>query len=128
MAQQTASASTQAQGGGPKILRIGIVQNGKIVEEKLVRKRGDVTIGQSAKNTFVVPASSALPRSFTLFTLDGSGFGLNFSDGMDGRIAFDQSTAPQTLAQLRAKAQKRGDFHHIPLPDKARGKVVIGDL
>src|SRR6185369_4633160 len=112
MAQQTypqgASGAT-TQGGGAKILRIGIVQNGKIVEERLVRKRGDVTIGQSAANTFVVPASNVLPRSFTLFSLDGNNFGLHFSEGMDGRIAFDQNTAPQTLAQLRAKAQKRGN-------------------
>src|SRR4051794_14092326 len=131
MAQQTnphGASGAATHGGGAKILRIGIVQNGKIVEERLVRKRADVTIGQSARNTFVVPASSALPRSFTLFPLDGNGFGLNFSDGMDGRIAFDQSTAPQTLAQLRGKAQKRGEFHYMPLPDKSRGKVVIGDL
>ena len=39
------------------------IQNGKIVEERLVRKRENVTIGQSTKNTFVVPASNALPRS-----------------------------------------------------------------
>lgn len=128
MAQQTAHGASSATSSGGKILRIGIVQNGKIVEERLVRKRADVTIGQSAKNTFVVPASSALPKSFTLFSLDGAGYGLNFSDGMDGRIAFDQSTAPQALAQVRSKAQKRGDFYHMPLPDKSRGKVIIGDL
>ena len=54
---------------GPKILQIGIIQNGKIVEERLVRQRENVTIGQSTKNTFVVPASNALPRTFTIFEL-----------------------------------------------------------
>ena len=51
----------------PKILRIGIVQGGRIVEERLVRQREHITIGQSAKNMFVVP-SDALPRQWMLFT------------------------------------------------------------
>ena len=50
-----------------------------------MRKRENVTIGQSAKNTFVVPASNALPRTFTIFELTPAGYALNFSDGMDGR-------------------------------------------
>ena len=119
----------QQQGGtGPKILRIGIIQGGKIVEERLVRKRENVTIGQSAKNTFVVPASNVLPRSMTLFEITPQGYALNFTEGMDGRIAFDQNVAPVTLAQLRSKAVKRGEYLHVQLSDRARGKVVIGDV
>ncbi len=49
-----------------KILRIGIIQGGRIVEERLVRKRENITIGQSAKNMFVV-LSDALPRNWLLF-------------------------------------------------------------
>src|SRR5437879_12362936 len=71
----------------PKILRMGIIQQGKIVEERLVRKREHVTIGQSSKNTFVVPASNYLPRSFTLFELTPKGYALHFTDAMDGRVA-----------------------------------------
>ena len=119
----------EAQGHLPRILRIGIVQSGKIVEERLIRKRTDVSIGQSAKNTFVVPASNALARSFTMFELDrGGAYALNFTDGMDGRIAPDTSAAPATLVQLRQKAQKRGAMYTLPLGDKSRGKVVVGDL
>src|SRR5438270_1507109 len=84
----------------PKILRIGIIQGGKIVEERLVRKRETVTIGQSVKNTFVVPASTALTRSFPIFEMTPQGYALNFTEGMDGRIAFDQNVTPVTLAQL----------------------------
>ena len=46
----------------PKILRIGVIQAGKIIEERLIRKRDSVTIGASPRNTLVVPAST-LPRS-----------------------------------------------------------------
>jgi hypothetical protein len=123
-----AQAQTAKNDGGEvtKILRIGIIQGGKIVEERLVRKRESVTIGQSAKNTFVVPASNALPRSFTLFELTAQGFMLNFSDGMDGRISLgDQVLA---LPALRQKAQKRGQLYFVQLNDRARGKVIIGDV
>ena len=54
-----------------KILRIGIIQGGRIVEERLVRKRESITIGQSAKNMFVV-LSDALPRNWLLFEMTGN--------------------------------------------------------
>jgi TonB family protein len=127
-AQQSGQTQAKAESQGPRILRIGIVQGGKIVEERLVRKRADVTIGQSSKNTFVVPASNAVPRTFTLFEVSGNTYALNFTDGMDGRIAADHNTAPLALAQLRSRAQKRGQVYHLPLSDRSRGKVVIGDL
>jgi hypothetical protein len=113
--------------GAPKILRIGIIQNGKIVEERLVRKRESVTIGQSTRNTFVVPASNALPRTFTIFELTPAGYAINFSDMMDGRVSLgDQVVALPALRQGRA--QKKGELWHLLLPERSRGKVVIGDV
>ncbi|MCU1279937.1 MAG: putative abductin-like protein, partial [bacterium] len=107
--------------------RIGIIQNGKIVEERLVRKRENVTIGQSTRNTFVVPASNALPRTFTIFELTPAGYAINFSDMMDGRVSLgDQVVALPALRQ--GKAQKKGELWHLLLPDRSRGKVVIGDV
>lgn len=112
----------------PKSLRIGIIQNGKIVEERLVRRHESVTIGQSTKNTFVVPASNALPRTFTLFEVTPNGYALNFSDSMDGRLSLgDQVVALPALRQ-GGKAQKRGELWHLMLTDRARGKVIIGDV
>ncbi|HEX2569963.1 MAG TPA: TonB family protein [Polyangia bacterium] len=127
-AQQVQNRPSAEAERGPKILRIGIIQGGKIVEERLVRKRETVTIGQSVKNTFVVPASNALARSFPIFEMTPSGYALNFAEGMDGRIAMSSTEAPATLAQLRAKAEKRNDVFHLPLPEESRGKVVIGDV
>ena len=127
-AGQRPTPTPTATSSGPKILRIGIVQGGKIVEERLVRRRENVTIGQSSKNTFVVPASTVLPRSFTLLEIGPSGYSLNFTEGMDGRIAFDQSSPPVSLAQVRAKATKQGEIFHAAITDRARGKIVVGDV
>src|SRR6476659_3954367 len=111
-----------------KILRIGIIQSGKIVEERLVRKRENVTIGQSAKNTFVVPASNYLGRSFVLFELGPQGYALNFTDGMDGRVSLGEQVVALPALRQSGRAQKRGELWHLPLSDKSRGKVVIGDV
>ena len=73
MATQAAARQPVPSAAGPKlkILRIGIIQGGRIVEERLVRKRENITIGQSAKNMFVV-LSDALPRNWLLFEASGT--------------------------------------------------------
>jgi hypothetical protein len=111
----------------PKILRIGIIQGGRIVEERLVRRRENITIGQSAKNTFVVP-SDALPRQWLLFELSGNRYQAHFSEGMDARIAVGSEII--SLAQLKqtGKIQKRGQSYVMPLDERSRGKIVLGDM
>ena len=72
MAAPTSRANqVQAPPPGPRqrILRIGVLLGGKIVEERLIRERTSVTIGQSMKNTFSIPVEG-LPLEFTLFALD----------------------------------------------------------
>jgi len=130
MSTQTASRAQVPSGVGstkPKILRIGIIQGGRIVEERLVRKRENITIGQSAKNMFVVP-SDVLPRHWLLFEVSGNRYVAHFSDGMDARIAVGAEII--SLAQLRqsGKIQKRGQSFVLPLDERSRGKIVIGDM
>jgi hypothetical protein len=124
------AAARQAQPGSapkPKILRIGIIQGGRIVEERLVRKRDDITIGQSAKNMFVVP-SDALPRRWVLFQVAGNRYVAHFSDGMDARIAVGNEII--SLAQLKqtGKIQKRGVSWVLPLDERSRGKITLADM
>src|SRR5689334_2712550 len=125
-----AAAPRQAQPGAvskPKILRIGIIQGGRIVEERLVRKRENITIGQSAKNMFVVP-SEALPRNWLLFEVRGNRYVAHFSDGMDARIAVGNEII--SLAQLRqtGKIQKHGASWTMPLDERSRGKITLADM
>jgi len=116
-------------GPRPKILRIGVILGDKIVDERLVRDRGPVTIGQSAKNTFAVPAPE-LPRSWTLFHLDPrtNRYVLTVADSMDGRIS--DGGQVMTVAQLKSsgKLAKMGPAWTLPLTESARGKIVIGDM
>ncbi|HVZ71740.1 MAG TPA: AgmX/PglI C-terminal domain-containing protein [Polyangia bacterium] len=119
--QQTGSASK------PKILRIGIIQGGRIVEERLVRKRENITIGQSAKNMFVVP-SEALPRNWLLFQVSGNQYVAHFSEGMDARIAVGNEIISLSQLKQTGKIQKKGQSFELPLDDRSRGKITLADM
>jgi TonB family protein len=112
---------------GPKVLRIGVIQGGKIIEERIVRKRETVTVGSSERNHFVVGAQG-MPARFELFQLVGNDYILNFTEQMSGRVGLPAGV--QTLDQLRSTgaARNAGSYWQVKLNDSARGKVVIGDI
>ena len=124
MATQASADQTAPK---PRILRIGIIQGGRIVEERLVRKRENISVGQSAKNMFVVP-SDALPRTWMLFEATAKGYVAHFGEGMDARIAVGQEII--SLAQMKqgGKIQKTGQSWDMVLDERARGKITVGDL
>src|SRR5258706_13137258 len=80
----TAVMRAMPQVTGPKVLRIGLVQGGKVIEERVIKQRTHVTIGPSEKSMFVIPSKS-IPPNFRLFELSGNEYTLNFLDGMTGR-------------------------------------------
>lgn len=116
----------QQQGGArQRILRIGVLLGGKIVEERLIRERVPVSIGQSMKNTFSIPVEG-LPLELTLFAIDQGKYYLRFTAKMDGRLSDGGNVA--TLDQLRGKAQQVGEYFQTPLGEGSRGKLSLGDL
>src|SRR3954452_19092550 len=123
--QMTAVMRAMPQFAGPKVLRIGLVQGGKVIEERVIKQRTHVTIGPSEKSMFVVPSQN-VPPNFRLFELVGSDYHLNFLDGMSGRVALQ--TGISDLAALRGQAKKTAQgSYQIKLSEEARGKVVIGE-
>lgn len=126
--QITATMRAVPQAAGPKVLRIGIVKAGKVIEERVIKQRSHVTIGPSEKSMFVVPVRG-VPPSFKLFELIGQDYYLNFLDGMGGRIAFHSGIVD--LPALRAQAKKipiaNGHFYQVQIPEDTRGKVIIGE-
>jgi len=109
---------------GPKVLRIGLVQGGRVIEERIIKQRVTVTVGSNEKSMFVIP-SQAIPPMFKLFELLGSDYYLNFLDGMNGRIAL--ATGITDIQSLRGQAKKVGGAYQVKLTEEARGKVVVGE-
>ena len=120
----TAVMRAMAVNTGPKVLRIGLVHRGRIVEERVIKQRTTVTVGQSEKSMFVVPTPN-IPPQFKLFELLGDGYYLNFLDGMTGRVAL--ATGITDIGALRGQAKKVNNAYQVKLTEEARGKVVIGD-
>lgn len=109
---------------GPKVLRIGLVQSGRVVEERIIKQRTTVSVGSNERATFVIP-SATVPPMFKLFELIGNDYHLNFLDGMTGRVAL--ATGITDLGALKGQAKKVGNAYQMKLTEDARGKVVIGE-
>src|SRR5271165_3187923 len=121
--QMTAVMRAMQQSSGPKVLRIGLVAAGRILEERVVKHRTTVTVGPSEKSMFVVQAN--LPPTFKLFELVGGDYYLNFLEGMTGRVAL--ASGITDLVALKGQAKRVGPAYQIRLTEEARGKVVIGE-
>ncbi|MFW5877228.1 MAG: TonB family protein [Myxococcota bacterium] len=112
---------------GPKVLRIGLIQGGKIVEERIIRTRETVSVGTSEKNHFIV-ATEGMPPQFELFQLVGGDYILNFTDWMKGRVGLPGGV--QDLEQLRESggARNAGTHWQVKLSETSKGKIVMGDV
>jgi TonB family protein len=110
-----------------KILRVGIIQGGKIVEERHVRRPDSVSVGQDAKNTFVIPASN-LPPTFPVFDFRGTHYYLLFTERMEGRVRIGDRDLDFAALRSQKLAQKRGSVYALQLNDTAKGKVSLGEV
>jgi len=111
---------------GPKVLRIGVVQSGRVIEERIIKQRTHVTVGPSEKCMFVL-TWSAVPANFRLFELVGDEYCLNFLDAMSGRVALPTGIADLSVLRGQAKRTQQG-VYQLKLTDDSRGKLVLGDV
>jgi len=115
-----ASQSRQA-----KVLRIGIIQDGKIVQERLIKAGESVSVGESAKNTFVFPKTHLPTAEFVLFKASGNGYILQFTDKMRGKISSGGAVvALQKLVNDPSVSRKDG-VAQLPLTQQDRGKISV---
>lgn len=125
-AMTMAMQAVQIPQAGPKVLRIGVIQNGRIVEERIIGKRETVTVGTSEKNHFAIGGDN-VPSRFEVFQLVGNDYILNFTEQMSGRVGLPGGV--QDLEQLRKSgaARNAGTHFQVKLSDSSRGKVVIAN-
>jgi hypothetical protein len=111
----------------PKILRVGLIQSGKIVQDRLLPKSGDVTIGTDDRNTFVLQ-SSRLPPSFAIIEHRNGQYHLVFTEQMQGRVKLDSSEVDFATLRSQELAKKRGSIYVLPLNESSKGKVSLGEI
>lgn len=110
-----------------KILRVGIVHEGRIIEERLLKKRGDVTVGASPKCTFILPIAK-LPESYRLFVLERGRYALRFTAGMTGRVSVGDRLLELGELKDTNLVRRSGAYFLLPLDETSRGRLVFGEV
>jgi hypothetical protein len=110
-----------------KVLRVGVIRSGKIVEERVLPPRESLTIGTGPRNTLVVQEPS-LPASLPLFTWQGDRYLLAFGPGAQGRIQGPQGEADLQALVAQGQAAKQGSGYVVPVRDDQRGRIALGEL
>ena len=109
-----------------KVLKVGLVQDGVLVEDTVLEGRKGVTVGLDANNTFAVSEPSA-PKRHQLLEFTGQGYRLVMWDNMKGRLLIGDRT--YELAELMrpgGKAKKTARGWEFDLEPRAKGKINIG--
>jgi hypothetical protein len=121
----SATAPQASQKSVPKVLRIGMAQEGKIVQEKLLKIGEIVAVGDNPRNTFLI-SGTKLPPRFELFIPKGDVYQLQVPEWVEGKISWKDGI--KGLDEIRAKgdAVKKGDLWVYTLNDTVRGKVTVG--
>ena len=118
--QMTAVMRAMSVSAGPKVLRVGVVRAGSLVEERVFKQRITVTVGAAETAMFVIPSLAAHARPvFKLFERIGDDYWLNVLPGMTGRVAL--ASGVTTIDGTTAGGPP------LKLGDDARGKVILGD-
>jgi outer membrane biosynthesis protein TonB len=110
-----------------KVLRIGVIQGGKIVEERVLPARQQVTVGTAPGNTIAVPQSQ-LPGSMLVFSWHGDRYELHFAEGTEGRIQGPQGSADFGALVSQGLAKRQDDRHAVAVNADQRGKIVLADV
>jgi len=109
-----------------RALRVGLIQRGKIVEERLLRRPEPVTIGSSPKCTLAVPQGD-LPVSFELFGVARGGYQLAFDQRMNGHVASPEGQLDFDQLVAQGVARRKGALHVVALEPNQWGRVTFGE-
>jgi hypothetical protein len=104
-----------------KVIRVGVLQDGKIVLEKRLDPGESLTVGHGPRAT--VPCAAA-GRRHTLIEARRGRFTLRLPRGAEGKLSHEGQVLP--VAELRARGQ--GGHVELELGEKSRGSIRIGEL
>jgi len=120
----TAVMRAVAQPDGPRVLRLALVERGRVVDERIFGVGEHVTVGPNEQASLLVLGADALRRAFRLFEASDEGYTLRLAPGMAGRLA--QGGSVHQIDELARASSVRAPAQLRLTPD-ARGKLVIGD-
>lgn len=112
----------------PKALRVGVVQDRKVVMERLFRAGELVTIGENPKCALHLP-DAGLGQRHELFIPRGEGFVLNVPETVSGAVQQKEEPIRTLEAYVQAGlGTKKGNLLNIPLTEHHKGKLTAGNI
>ena len=110
----------------PKVLRLGLIKDGKVTER--ITKIGEVvSVGEDSRNLFVVTEPN-LGQRVDIFIPQRDGYLMQVPEWVEGMV--QTKDGMKSLVDLRSNAssgtQKKGDLWVYLLDERMRGKLVIG--
>jgi hypothetical protein len=100
----------------PRVLRIGLVREGRIREERVLEKHASVSVGRDEGATFVVDDVVA---RVAVIERDLGAYFLNLRAPIAGRVEIEG--AVHEIAALR-----QASGHRIRLDESSRGRIAVG--
>ena len=109
------------------LLRVGVVVDREVVEERLIEPGKDITIGSASSNTIVITGPN-IPKSVLFFKAAADRHMLLFTEPT-GRVDLGDGR-PQLFSDLvnEGLVEKRHKQYQLPLNARARGKVEHGGI
>lgn len=111
----TRAMSAVRQDPRPRVLRVGLVQHGRIVEERTLKANESLRVGSSEKNELLLH-SPALGTTYTLVQVKDGAYTLHIPAGLSGRVSDGEN--------VRALS---GEEDVLVLSQQSRGRLQIGD-
>ena len=123
-----------------KVLRVGTIENGRLTDERIFRRRDAVTVGASHRNSFIV-MESGLPARFPLFELRQGQYVLHVTQEMTGKVSVNGSVVDLSVLHTKehqvgmvslesaaGERQEKTNVYEVPLQENARGKLQLGSI
>lgn len=110
----------------PTNLRLALLWQDTVVAEKVLKKGEVATIGEDLGNTLVLPDIAGIGNKYTLFNPTPSGYVLNLTAQMKGRMRHDADE--KSVEDVRkAKGEKVGvDYHDWGLIELGNLQIFFG--
>src|SRR5437879_1814685 len=105
----TATASAAPQRVPQKVLRIGVVQEGKVARERLMRINEPVFVGDGPRASFPIPGTQ-IGAQHELFIPKGDHYLLSFPEWVEGKMSWKDGIRGLDELRARGEATKRGEF------------------
>ena len=112
-----------------RFLRVALLWNGAIIKEEVFFDPTNVTVGEDAGSTFVLPTASVggMPQRIQLFKKDVKGrYELSLMPQMTGNIHLDDQS--MAIADYLAKHAAGAADHQVPVESGDWGILNIGDM